>query len=331
MAEVKEIDIAGKRVHVRDLRLADRAQLLALHVRVFGPGADEDWYRWKYLQGMGLGTGAWEGGELIAHCGGVPRMMWHQDRMQTGIQLGDVMVAPEWRGVVTRRGPFFQACNGFYSVHVGAQGGHSIGFGFPNDRAMRLPAALKLAWDVGPVHALAWRLDDPRPLGWAWRWTELEPSHADFDRLVETVWHRMRAGGAGLTFGDRGPRYVRWRYLDRPGRSSRFFCLRRAWSTAPVGVAVLDLSGEQALWLDWIGEPAAFSHASRACVAQASATGASRLVAWATPAVAKFLGEDARFEQSLIARLGIPATSALSSDEAAQARWWFMGGDTDFL
>jgi hypothetical protein len=333
-AAPREVDIGGTRFQVRDLGPADRDGLLALHRRVFGEGASPEWYRWKYVDGNALGTGVWHQGELIAHCGGLPRMLWRQGQRTSGIQIGDVMVAPEWRGLLTRRGPFFQACDRFYAGHVGRQAGHDIAYGFPSLRHMKLAVTLKLAWDGGAIHALNWRLDDSSAMPWPrwpWRWTELHASQPGFDGIVESAWRHMRERALDFTLGERGARYVRWRYCERPAHSSRMFSLCRAWSREPAGIAVLDLAGDQAQWLDWIGEPAALALASRACVAQARSGGASSLTAWATDAVVQLLGNDKTFDRSVTARLGIPVASALSLDEASQAKWWFMGGDTDFL
>ena len=327
----EEVVIGGDVFHVRDLGPADRAGLLALHSRVFGDGANEAWYRWKYVEGHGLGTGVWKDGELIAHCGGVPRALWRGGAATSGIQIGDVMVAPQWRGVLTRRGPFFHASHRFYSAHVGKHAAHNIAFGFPSERHTRLAVTLKLLWDAGPIHSLGFRMD-ARPLpGWQWRWNELRPSQPGFDTAVETAWKNMRMGMNDFIVGDHGAPYVRWRYCERPGRSTRLFALCRPWSRAPLGVAVLDLATPQAQWLDWIGPPQYLAVAARACVAQAAASGAASLTAWATPAVAKFLPDTTLLNRSVTARLGVPCASALTGDEAVQARWWFMGGDTDFL
>lgn len=328
-----EVHIGGSLFQVRDLAPTDRTGLLALHTRVFGPGAGDDWYQWKYVDGHGLGTGVWHAGELIAHCGGLPRRLWQMGRAETGLQIGDVMVAPEWRGILTRHGPFFHASQGLYAGHVGARHGHSLAFGFPNERHMRLAVALKLAWDAGPVLSMVWHMNGPRQSapGWAWHWTELMPLDAGFDIAIDAAWSRMRAASDELILGERDRAYVSWRFCRRPGRTSRFFALRRSWARSPVGIAVLDFSTPQAQWLDWIGEPRWMNVAARACVAQAQAAGASSLMAWATPAVAKFLSESGYAEQTVTARLGIPRASALTEEEALEACWWFMGGDTDFL
>lgn len=329
----QQVDIGGSVLQVRDLCDADEQALLQLHVRVFGPGANAAWYAWKYRAGGGLGSGVWYQGELIAHCGGVPRTLWRQGRRVGGIQIGDVLVAPEWRGILTRRGPFFQASHRFYSAHVGATSGHSIAFGFPSERHMRLAVMLKLAWDAGPIHALSWRLipDPAAQTIRAWRWSPLDPAEAAFDGVIGAAWHRMQASASNWTIGERGASYVRWRYCDRPDRGCSLFTLRRPWSSEPVGVAVLDLSGTEARWLDWIGDPGKIAVARRACAAEAARGGATRMVAWCSAAVTQCLQDSGVEHLSITARLGIPRASALTQDEVARMGWWFMGGDTDFL
>lgn len=328
-----EVEIGQAVFQVRDMTAADEEALLGLHLRVFGPGASHAWYQWKYAEGRGLGIGVWHEGNLIAHCGGVPRTLWRHGRPVGGIQIGDVLVAPEWRGMVTRRGPFFQACGRFYAAHVGAENRHAIGYGFPNDRAMRLPVLLKLGWEGGPIRSLDWNVaPGAAPLApWAWRWTELDAAHPQFDSVVNAAWERMRAKSSDLVLGERTAPYLRWRFEKRPGRTSSLFALRRPWSRDPVGVAVLDLSSAQALWLDWIGEPGAMGLAIRACLAEAARRGASRLQAWCSPAVVDCLQNSGFEQQSIVASLGIPRASDLTQDEVTGLRWWFMGGDTDFL
>ncbi len=332
----QEICIGEHRFLLRDVVDADRQDLVSLHVRVFGPGAGDAWYQWKYVEGHGLGTGLWHQGELISHCGGVPRALWGNGRPHTGIQIGDVMVAPEWRGILTRRGPFFHASEAFYQGHVGKNAGHEIAFGFPSERHLRLAVMLQLLWDGGPIHALSWDVTpDAQALSsWVWRWSEVDAANAAFDELVGTAWATMRAGAGDLWVGERGAEYVRWRYCNRPERRSRFFALSRPWSRKPVGIAVLDMGGASVQWLDWIGAPSMIGVAVTACLVEAARAGAQAMDAWTSPAVTQSLqssrhGRPSR--QSVTAWLGIPRASSLEPEALAGMRWWLMGGDTDFL
>jgi hypothetical protein len=88
--------------------------------------------------GGGEGVGAWHDGRLVAHCGGLPRNILHQGILQHDLQIGDVMVAPEWRGILTRHGPFFHVSKKFYDSRLGRKNRFHMGFGFPNARHLRL-------------------------------------------------------------------------------------------------------------------------------------------------------------------------------------------------
>lgn len=328
-----EVRIGQQLFRLRDLTAQDSDEFLALHRRVFGSDGDEDWYRWKYAGGHGLATGMWHEGRLLAHCGGLPRNLWRDGRPVRGMQIGDVMVAPECRGILTRRGPFFRVSHGFYSAHVGKSAGVDIAFGFPSERHLRLAVLLELLWDGGPIHALSW-LPHAGAKGlpsWSWHWRELDAADRRFDAQVNAAWERMRIAAAGLTLGERRADYVRWRYCERPNRRCRFFVLRRPWSDKPTGIAVLDLEQPDAQWLDWIGEPGRIATASRGCVAEAARRGARTLQAWASPLVAQSLQHCGIARQSVTAWLGIPRASALSAQDLPSLRWWLMGGDTDFL
>ena len=325
------IEIAERRCTVRDVTDADSAAVVALHNRVFdAAGADESWFRWKYGAGSGEAVGLWDDTDtLVAYCGGVPRPLFQDGRPVAGIQIGDVMVAPEWRGVLTRRGPFYQVSQRFYQTRIGPERPHQVAFGFPSERHLRLAVALDLLWDGGPIHNLQWPATAPVHTG-GWRWRPLAPE-AGFDALVTRAWAAMRESLSGVTLGQRDSRYVRWRFVDFPGRQYRFFGLKRHWFGRACGLAVLRLEPKLAQWLDWIGPPELMPHAVLAARAEAARVGALALTAWASPYVAQQLASTGAAVAGAAAWLGLPTTSCLSPAQRASARWWWMGGDTDFL
>lgn len=332
---------------LRDVLPGDCAAVLGLHSRVFGPEVDARWFAWKYgsarHEGQGQAAGLWHGSELIAHCGGVPRKLVRAGKQVAGLQIGDVMVHPAWRGILTRRGPFFHVSKGFYDSHLGATPGRpfQLGFGFPNQRHLRLAVLLGLLHDGGVVEALHWSLAQATVTGlpWAWRWQELTAADAHFDQRVNTAWQAMLAQSPDLTLGQRDAAYQRWRYADRPNAVGtpdgatryRFFELRRPWSNQPVGIAVLDLRSSSAHWLDWVGPIELMPLANQACRLEAAHAGATELTAWASAAVAQQLANTGITQREVCAGLGIPCASDLKPQELPALRWWLMGGDTDFL
>lgn len=321
---------------LRDVGPDDIDAMLSLHRRVFGSDTDLAWFDWKYRQGHAIAVGVWQetSGTLVAHCGGIPRRLWHQGRPTSGLQIGDVMVAPEFRGILTRRGPFYHATRALYEGKLGP-GRIAIGYGFPNERHTRLGVMLKLGWHRGDIASLVWDTSAVPAAHWrerlAWRWQALSPQDAAFDQAVTQAWAAMRGDGTALTLGERDPDYIRWRFVQRPDKQYRFFTLRRPWLARAEGVAVLDLAQPQSLWLDWIGPRRSMAVASRFARRAAAAAGATSLAAWASPAVEEALAGSGIAHRAYAACLGIPMASDLREQDLPGVRWWFMGGDTDFL
>lgn len=328
------VTIAGEACSVRDVSAADMPAVLDLHAGVFGGQADADWFAWKYAAGKGSAVGVWNSaGRLVAHCGGVPRTLLQAGCAVRGIQVGDVMVAPAWRGILTRHGPFYHACRQFYFSRIGAAPApYQIGFGFPSERAMRLPVALKLGWQGGSLASLCWEASQAKGLSRWWRCSPLDPAAADFDQAVALAWDAMAASLTEAIVGERNPDYVRWRFLQRPGRQYRLFMLHRPWTHKPAGIAILDLKDPQAAhWLDWIGPPDLLGVACEAALAEVARGGAMTMTAWASPMVAEALKDGLTHAPEVAACIGIPRNSCITEEQIHSSRWWWMGGDTDFL
>ena len=330
----REFLIAGQTMVMRELTVKDMPAVLALHQRVFGGPVDIDWYEWKYQRGAGQSVGVWCDGALIAHCAGFPRDFVFHGAEEPYLQIGDVMVAPEWRGILTRQGPFFHASQGLYSSRLGSSGPYPVGFGFPNARHMRLAVKSGLSWDSSGMHEIEWRVDCPREISdRLWRMVPVSPSDKHFDSSVNSAWFNMLKDANALRLGDRSAEHVRWRYASRPGPAHHFFRICRPWSQRTLGMVVLApvTKDQSSHWLDWIGPMNMLGMASRLCRQEAAQLGASALLTWASPAVARALQPTGFSRQTEVARIGVPVASAVTSKEAVQMNWWFMSGDTDFL
>jgi len=346
--EVRIVQVGNSALTLRDVMPGDMDAVLALHTHVFGPEVDARWFDWKYgpapEQRRGQAVGAWHDGELIAYCGGLPRALWQKRRSLSGLQLSDVMVHPAWRGILTRRGPFFHVSQRFYSSRLGPEQSRpfQLGFGFGSEIHVRLAVMVGLGRDGGVIETLHWNTSQAAMPGlpWHWRWQALLPSGTRFDRAVNAAWKSMQAQAGDLTLGQRDAAFLRWRYVDRPDAPGtpagappryRFFELRHPWSATAAGVAVLDLRSTSAHWLDWVGPVELMPLASRASRLEAARAGATELTAWASPAVAQQLASTGIERREVCAWLGIPAASDLKPEALPGLRWWLMGGDTDFL
>lgn len=333
--EAETFQIGGQLMVLRDVAPEDRADVLSLHQRVFGAPVDAAWFDWKYRQGGGEAVGLWHNGQMIAHCGGVPRNIWQADTVQRDLQIGDVMVAPEWRGILTRRGPFFHASKRLYDTRLGAGRRFHAGFGFPSARHLQLAVKSGLLWRSGVMTALHWgaHAPDKNLSRWGWRTSTLQPESPIFDATVNCAWERMRAQTQTMLIGERNAAYVRWRYVHRPAHKYVFLQLRRPWQRNPLGVAVLArvVAGQPAHWLDWLGAPEMLPQACTMCRAESASMGAAGMTAWASQAVLQQLSNTGIASQSEVAHIGVPTTSAIAPELVLNLDWWFMGGDTDFL
>lgn len=328
------LSIVGRSMLLRRLTGDDMLDVLALHQRVFGGAVDLPWYEWKYQHGRGEAMGVWCDGGLIAHCAGFPRLFSSGLDSAPYLQIGDVMVAPEWRGILTRHGPFFHVSQGLYDSRLGGAGPYPVGFGFPNARHMRLAVKSGLSWDCAAMHELEWRVPCANQItDTFWRLLPLSPSDESFDASVEMAWLRMRKDALAFRLGERSAGHIRWRYASRPGPSHHFFRVCRPWSQQTLGLIVLGpvTPDRPVNWLDWIGPIGMVNTASRLCRQVAARLNASSVVTWASPAVVMALQASGFSRQTEVARIGVPVASAVSSDEVAQMNWWFMSGDTDFI
>ena len=331
------LDIASQHFTLRDITAENQKDVLALHHHVFGSSVDARWFDWKYVAGQGEGVGLWNGERLIAFCGGTPREVLYKGAFGRFLQIGDVMVAPEWRGVFARKSPFFYVSERLYRSRLGRDGDFLAGFGFPNQRHLRLAVKTGLSHDAGEVGGLQWLLDRSAPPAlpsWQWHSAPLDPGQRSFDIAVDRCWQRMRAGCADGLVGVRDAKYVRWRFVDRPDRRYRFLALRRPWRSEPEGLAVLAqpvAASEPLPWLDWVGPKDLLCEAWALAMRQAHRDGSAGVATWASPAMAHWLVRTRPISMGTVAGVGVPATSALSVSEVGALNAWWTGGDTDFL
>lgn len=121
------------------------------------------------------------------------------------------------------------------------------------------------------------------------------------------------------------------RFVTRPGHEAIFLRLGRPWRRGASGVAVLAASPAGLHWLDWVGEPGLMKQACAMCIDYAASQGLAGITAWASAAVVEELGDTGIAAVAEGATITVPNASAISKDESEKLKWWFMGGDTDFL
>jgi hypothetical protein len=321
----------------------DRADVLALFEQVFGGPMSEALSDWKYGAGRGLAGGVRDDeGRLLAHYGGTLRELCLGARCFGGIQMGDVMVRADGRGILSRRGPFASLASFFIDATIGEAPRAALGFGFPNDRHSRLGELLGLYLSLGEVRELRW----PAAAGSGWpgpRW-QLVPAgrtRADRERL-DRCWRTMRAALPDWVLPRRDPAWCEHRYAAHPHHDHRMLWLRCRYTRRVAGALVIrehapaGAAGERT-WecMDWIGEPRYLAPALEAACAAAHDQGVAALQGWfSAPIVERFLAAPQRLPpptQTVVCRwCASPRRAADVPPAVDTAPWWLTSGDTDF-
>jgi hypothetical protein len=304
----------------------NETELLDLFRAAFGHEMAPELWRWKY-QGLDtLGTLVRCEGRLVAFYGGMPRAIHLFGFPATVVQIGDVMVHPKQRGILTRKGPFFQAAANFLEHFVGQGKAFPIAFGFPSERAYRLAAHLGLYERAGELMRVSWPALEARP-SYSVR---IRPLSHDKAAAVDRLWREMAETLQDQVVGVRDWRYVHRRYLQHPTLTYQPYLISSRLTGSPLGIIVIRVMDDIIELLDIIAPP---KHASTLvhCLRRlAWSLGKPQAYAWITSQNAHLLaGESGEITPTGIIiphnrwTPGIPASELLN-------RWWLMGGDTDF-
>jgi len=348
--DLETILLAGKHMALRLLTSDDAQALETLHNLVFDSGVGHDWFDWKYIEGEGRGVALWHEHHMIAFCGVLPRDFCLPGQplgRALFLQIGDVMVRPEWRAVLARQGAFFKVSKACYQNLIGLGAPFSAGFGFPSARHLALATKTGLGRKVGQMIELTWvsKIPDPTAsprkynsmmfvvtFSWLWTLQKIDIDDPNFDLTVANCWEKMKQSLPNALIGNRSPAYIKWRFNLRPNSRNIYLKLRRSWSSKPVGIAVLTWTekGDVCRWLDWIGPKDALQLAGQMIWIYVQRAGVSKMTTWASTDVANLLAPIAN-HQTEIAPIGSPWESLLPATTGESLPWWFMAGDTDFL
>lgn len=324
--------------HAVNLGAPESPEVRALFAQVFGAPMSDALWQWKYADGRGQATGTRDlAGQLIAHYGGTARTLVWGGQERPAVQLGDVMVMEQARGVLSRNGAFATAAQSFLQQHVGAQTRFTIGFGFPNERAARLGKALGLYETLGEVLTLEWPSPQPgNPGGGLRRWATAPLDWADprTQGQLDTLWQALRSDAHDFVLPRRDASWWRHRFANHPDGPYQAWWVRHRFTRRILGAVVLRPG--PATWeiLDWV---APLRHAETVLVAAralAASAGAAGLTGWFSAPLAAQLGAmpalaGAASQLACTNCVTVARDPALTPD-LLQRPWWLTGGDTDF-
>lgn len=325
--------------HAVDIGSEDSGEVRVLFEQVFGQPMGDALWDWKYAASRGVATGTRDrDGRLLAHYGGTARTLFAGDARIGAAQLGDVMVARDARGILSRRGPFATATKAFLERHVGHEQGFALGFGFPNARHARLGAALGLYQTLGEVKELRWDCT-PRRVPWNLfdQCTPIDWSAPDTDGRLDTLWKELRASAQGFVLPSRDAPWWRHRFANHPEAAYRCWWVRSGLARGIVGaIALRPGASAGADWelLDWLGPLRQLSVLLSSARALCARHGSSRLHGWFSDSLAMHLRAAQKAppaaEQTACFFCVTQKRSPGTAQDVLDRPWWLTGGDTDF-
>jgi len=299
-----------------------------LFAKVFSPETlSAELWRWKYGQGRGIGTVARHGETVVAHYGGIVRGIHFFGTPEPAVQIGDVMVDPQQRGILGRKGAFYHAAALFPERWVGYGAPYRIGFGFPNAHAMKVAERLGLYAQVGCIDEIRWASLDGR----ARLMSQVRPLHPGDALCINQLWHDMAVALREAIVCVRDWGYIQHRYCNHPHKRYEIYLVRQRFSGKPLGLIVLRQREDGAYWLlDYLGSlehlALCIYHARRI----AARSGHQELIAWITDNFTSlFAATGAKVSPSQV-RIPTSIHTPGPPPETLRNRWWLMAGDTDF-
>ncbi|MCB1986637.1 MAG: GNAT family N-acetyltransferase [Burkholderiales bacterium] len=305
----------------------DRDALLSLFLSAFEHPMMASLWAWKYAWQDEFGVLAYNDESIIAYYGGLPRSLWLQKKTFNAIQICDVMVAPKTRGVLTKKGAFFQTANNFLKEKTGEKKPYRFAFGFPSGRHARL----------GEIAGLYTRVDTLLEANWPATASlktsvlfKTEPVSDHDETVINTLWHAMQKSLPDFLLPQKDAHFFNWRYLDHPTHVYSAKIVSWKWTNKIIGIVVLrDHGPEQGVELiDVLGSPEDLALLLKAAQAHAKQINRARIFSWLTPNILSRLPKP--LTQYEITGIHIATPDLENMADQLQSRCWLMGGDTDF-
>jgi Acetyltransferase (GNAT) domain/Methyltransferase domain len=315
------------------LRLLEKNQvpeMRALFEKTFNHAMSPATWEWKYGLESSREIGIWRDHQLIAHYGGIGRDILLFGQPQTAVQIGDVMVDASERGILIRKGPFYLMASTFLERFIGFGKPYLIGFGFPNERAMKVAERLGLYAEVGCMTEFSWQPLRKLPK-WGTRLRTVENCDNGWAaNAVNECWRQMASNLQEAIVGIRDWRYLQHRYLNHPNKQYQVAAVKNRFSEKIHGVLVMRHDADGSEIVDIIAPLAKIqlliTHARRL----AGIASSERLTCRITENFAAQFTATGGVEQSPNIRIPANAWSDGPKPDTLKNCWWLMSGDMDF-
>lgn len=318
------------RYRTQNAGILDATSYRNLFHQVFHTEMAQSFWDWKYHHGRGFSVVVHRAdGALVAHYGGMLRDVLLFGRHVKALQVGDVMVTPKERGVLTRRGAFFEAASAFQEAYFGCDHRFKVAYGFPMRRAMVTAETHGLYREVDQVTELEWPAKADR--GWFKPRIKFLVGQLPQQKTLDQLWSAMAKALNSHLLVIRDKAYLRYRYLEHPHHRYEVLLVLDAITRRPLSLAVVRRDEDQLRLMDLVGHPLHIAATIKSLRDLASRWGCSRLTAWVATSQRPFFKTEDAIER--VTEIVIPER-ALNDDSSwrrVYQRWWITMGDTDFL
>ncbi|MEP6964465.1 MAG: hypothetical protein ABI845_03190, partial [Polaromonas sp.] len=301
----------------------DFDDLATLFLDVFGHPLSRALWDWKYGASRGNAVLVRSEGQVVAHYGGIYRDILRCGMPDRVAQIGDVMVQSRERGVLTRNGPFFLIGTSWPEVYG------PRGFGFPNERAMRVAEKMGLYTRAGHMAQVRWLPSPPR-VRLQTRVRLLARGNAADGAQVAPLWAAMVHDLRESVVGVRDWAYLERRYFSHPHNHYEVLLVSTRLSGKPLGVVVLRRLEDACELLDVIAPLANFATVIDQARRLTGRWGLPSLYAWITSQHVPLLVACGGTEEPLNVLIPASSWTADPQSELFVGKWWLMSGDTDF-
>jgi hypothetical protein len=240
------------------------------------------------------------------------------------------MVAPTYRGALSRTGPFFRSAAAYFANMHALYPQACFAFGFPSLRHLKLGVQLGLYLEVDAISTLVWgALPPARHVLTKTRGLHQLLGRAESARLQQ-LWRAMQQDWPDMLLPVRDAERWNYRYAEHPEHSYRVVLVSNRWTAKPLAAVVIRAHADHLEWLDYLGPRKGIAAAVRAVRMQAGELGLPSVRGWfSARLVEEFAQGKATVEPT---EIRVPVNLLGGAPDAARplAPLWLMAGDTDF-
>ena len=328
----KATDIGFRFEYVKE---NDFNELSELFARAFGTSLTQELFEWKYGNEKGHGLVARDNsGKLVGHYGFIKRVARIKGESKIAYQVCDVMTDPS-AGASLKKHQLFGILATLFQILIINDSKYSsiIGYGFPNQRAMRLAEKLCLYQKVDTIYEATW---SKRKKNWLTAWPcRAEPlkAHPDWPFKIKTLLQKMHEELKDKTMVERSQEYLINRYMEHPCNIYHGYLVFSIFGIRPVGLFWLKSDSSSLKLVEIICCQKYHNAVIQAArhIAKWKLYSSLQMTAWCASSQANlYRSSGAEVEETDIF---IPINSAVRtiSPEAINESWWLSMGDTDFI